>query len=84
MQNTSYTNDETLRNRAQKIAGFVYHLFWYVIVNIFLFWLDYQENSRIDWAYWVLFGWGIGLLSQAFATFAKPNLEEIIYNKLKK
>jgi 2TM domain len=79
-----YTPEQQLRYRAQKISKFIYGLFVYFVVNIFLFYIDYSENQRIDWAFWVLFGWGIGVALQGFALIIKPNLEERIYNMLKK
>jgi hypothetical protein len=81
---TSYTPEEKLRYRASKISKFIYSLFVYLVVNIFLFWIDYSNDQRIDWAFWVLFGWGLGIALQGFELVVKPNLEERVYNRLKK
>jgi hypothetical protein len=85
MENTKLlSKDEQLRQKARKIKGFILGLVWYIVINIFLFWLDYRDNSVIDWAYWVLFGWGIGVLSQLVNIVVGSDLEDAIYNRLKK
>ena len=60
---------EQARKQAKRIFGLYITLFWFVIVNILVYILDYRDNNRIDWAYWVTFGWGIGLASQAFSIY---------------
>lgn len=77
-------DNQKLRTRAKKITGFAVHLFWFVLVNLALLINDYSQNSKIDWAYWVFLGWGIGIISHGFSVFGKLNLEEKIYNYLKK
>jgi 2TM domain len=76
------SQDQQLKEKAKKIAGFYGHLFWFVVVNIFLYILDYITNGRIDWAYWVTFGWGIGIASHALGTFYSGGLEDKIYQDL--
>jgi hypothetical protein len=39
------------------------HLVVYVIVNAGLFALDEFTGGGIEWAFWPLLGWGIGLVS---------------------
>jgi hypothetical protein len=81
---STLTPEQQMRRRAQKITKFLYHVLWYVVINIFLYWLDYRENQVIDWAYWVTIGWGFGIVAQVFTLVAGPNLEEAIYNKISK
>lgn len=45
------------------------HLASYVIVNAFLFGVDLMSDGRIEWAYWPLMGWGVGILFHALSTF---------------
>jgi hypothetical protein len=45
------------------------HLAVYVIVNAGLFGLDWFTGGGIEWAYWPLFGWGIGLVSHIFSVW---------------
>jgi hypothetical protein len=81
---STLTPEQQMRRRAHKITKFLYNVLWYVVINIFLYWLDYRENQVIDWAYWVTIGWGFGIVAQAFALVAGPNLEDAIYNKISK
>lgn len=72
------------RIKARKISGFLIHLFWFILINIILYILDYSQNGRIDYAYWTTFGWGIGIISHAFGVFMGANLEDNIYKRLNK
>lgn len=77
-------NQDQARKQAKKLVGFYANLFWYIVINIFLYILDYSNNGRIDWAYWVTFGWGIGILSHLFGVFFTSNLEDKIAENLMK
>lgn len=35
----------------------------YLLINAGLFGLDYLDNGYLNWAYFVLLGWGVGILS---------------------
>jgi hypothetical protein len=61
---------ERAKERVEEKVGFLSHLAAYVVVNAFLFFIDYREDRTIDWAYWPLIGWGIGLLFHALNVFA--------------
>lgn len=54
--------------KAQKKQKFYEHLRSYVIINLMLFLLDYFVSGG-TWFFWVLFGWGIGVLFDASDTF---------------
>jgi hypothetical protein len=73
-----------LKIKAKKITGFIIHLFWFIVVNIVIVALDYFSDYKITWAYWVIFGWGIGIISHAFGTFGYLGLEDKVYNYLNK
>ena len=64
MKNNSKTSAE-----AQKTDLYI-HLFVYVVVNIFLFGINYftKGDNGVWWFYWPLMGWGFGLAVSAFAT----------------
>jgi 2TM domain len=83
-QSVNYTPEQQLRYKAKKLTKLLYGIFWFIIINIFLYWLDYRDNLRIDWAYWVTIGWGFGLAYEGFSYIVGPNIEEAIYNKLSK
>jgi 2TM domain len=68
------------KEKAKKITTFIISIFWYLIINLFLYFIDFQENGRIDWAYWVTFGWGIGIVAQLFTLILQPMIEEKVYD----
>jgi hypothetical protein len=68
--------------KARRIVKLVSHLFIFTVVNLFLYFLDWRNDGKIDWAYWVTIGWGFGLLAQFFNTYFAPLLEEKITNNL--
>lgn len=64
------TDDEaSLREAAERRAAarmsVQAHLLTYVLVNAGLIGLDWFVDGRVDWAFWSLFGWGIGLVAHA-------------------
>ena len=64
--------------RVKKIKGFYTHLAVYVIVNIFLFMINFQSFNEFfnfnDWRpFNTAFFWGIGLAIHWFSVFG-PNL----------
>jgi ABC-type Mn2+/Zn2+ transport system permease subunit len=81
---TSYTSEEQLRYRAQKISKFIYSIFLYIIINILFFYLDYSDNQKIDWAFWILFSFGFALAFKGLGLYVRPKLEDKVYDMLKK
>ncbi|MDB4118448.1 2TM domain-containing protein [Flavobacteriaceae bacterium] len=78
--------EQELHDRAEANVAFYHHILTYVIINLGLFALDYYNNAKIDWAYFALFGWGIGLLShflqiKSFAMFSVEKEKERLRNK---
>ncbi|MDQ2985838.1 MAG: 2TM domain-containing protein [Armatimonadota bacterium] len=49
--------------------GFLSHLGSYVIVNAFLFAIDGLSDGRVQWAFYPLLGWGIGIAFHALSVF---------------
>jgi hypothetical protein len=46
-----------------KNAGLLsYHIFIYILVNLFLVFVDWFTDGSLNWAYWPILGWGIGLI----------------------
>ncbi len=67
--------------RREQVHEFVSHLATYVAVNAGLFGIDWFAGSShsIDWAYWPLMGWGIGVAVHAanlLAKFSADNMKE--------
>ncbi|MDJ0646257.1 MAG: 2TM domain-containing protein [Flavobacteriaceae bacterium] len=58
------------KERVEELKKFYASLFWYIVVNAFLAWLNYYTNGwTYMWFLWVVFGWGIGLVFQAISAF---------------
>ncbi len=68
--------------QAKKLVKFYYSIFVFLIVNVFLYILDYYGNRQIDWAYWVTLGWGLGLSIQGFGVYFGADLEAKIAKNL--
>ncbi|MEA2024499.1 MAG: 2TM domain-containing protein [Actinomycetota bacterium] len=56
---------ERARKRVKELRDFYVHVAVYVVVNIGLVLLDLAQGDGIQWAYWVMIGWGIGLAAHA-------------------
>ena len=54
------TYEQALK-QARELRGFYNHLLVYVVVNTFLFAIDYLGGAEDWWFYWPLLGWGIGV-----------------------
>jgi hypothetical protein len=69
------SDTERARNHLRAIRDFAYHLMVFVFVNGLLVILDVRAGRGettvlgLDWAYWVLLFWGIGLAGHAISVF---------------
>lgn len=75
------SNEITISDEEQKaidevraIKDFYSHLSTYTFTVVFLFILNYISFPEYIWAWWVAFGWGIGILSHGLSTFEIINL----------
>ena len=75
------SNEITISQEEQKaiddvraIKDFYSHLSTYVLTIVGLFILNYMTTPGYIWAWWVAFGWGIGVVSHALSTFEIINL----------
>jgi two-component system, LytTR family, sensor kinase len=75
-------NETDAKKRAKVLVGFMIHLFWFTVVNIFLYILDFSRDGQINWAYWTTLGWGIGIISHAFRVFVGSDIEDKLAQKL--
>ncbi|MDG1291449.1 MAG: 2TM domain-containing protein [Flavobacteriaceae bacterium] len=55
--------EKELRSKAKDIVKFKQHLFMYLLINAGLFGINYLDNGYLNWAYFVVLGWGVGILS---------------------
>jgi hypothetical protein len=70
--------EQQARDRASKIVRFLYQFLLFIIVNLFLYFLDFKADGYIDWAYWVTIGWGFAIVTQFFHVYFGPSLEDKI------
>ena len=62
-------NEQQILEKAQDIVSFKSHLLVYILFNLLLFGVDFYCNGLINWAFFPLLGWGIGLVSHYFSVF---------------
>ncbi len=79
---------ERAKEKVEGQIGFLSHLAVYIVVNAFLLFLDYKDDRAVDWAYWPLIGWGIGVLFHGLNVFAfgegSPLKERMIRREMEK
>lgn len=55
--------------KVKKIKSFYIHLITYVLINLFLFFLNISTSPDTLWFFWPLLGWGIFVVIDGFSTF---------------
>lgn len=63
------TNYRDAKHHVDRKIGFFIHLAVYLVVNAGLIVLNVLQTPGKAWAFWPLFGWGIGLLFHGLAVF---------------
>tara|TARA_A100001011_G_scaffold70840_1_gene72499 strand:- start:7000 stop:7248 length:249 start_codon:yes stop_codon:yes gene_type:complete len=53
--------EKELRSRAKEIVKFKQHLLMYLLINAGFFGIDYLDNGYLNWTYFVVLGWGVGI-----------------------
>jgi hypothetical protein len=54
---------------SEELKSFLVHAILYLLVNFGLFIYFYSSNGDLKLFYWVLIGWGVGLVAHALAVF---------------
>ena len=60
--NPTELQEQDVFKEVRKLRGFYLHLMKYVIVNLGLLAINLILSPRTLWFYWVMLGWGLGLL----------------------
>jgi hypothetical protein len=63
------TPEERAQKRVKDFSDLMWHVAVYVIVNAFLWIMDFAQGGGLEWAYWATIPWGIGLAFHAAAYF---------------
>lgn len=58
------------KKRLDDLKGFYGSLVSYCIMMPFFVFLNYKTSWHFQWFWFPMFGWGLGLIIQAFNTFA--------------
>jgi len=64
------------KKRLDNYLGMMWHLASFVIINGFLWFLDFIQGGGIEWAYWITVMWGIGFLFHVAAYFIGDDYED--------
>lgn len=80
-QETEMNNPATITSEEQmaleyvrEVKGFYLHLLSYVVTIVFLYFINKMSSPQYMWVGWVIFGWGIGVLSHAFSVFMESDI----------
>ena len=68
-QNNDYEKYQKAHKQVQEIKGFYTHLLTYVVVMIFLVYINLRYSPEYLWFLWSMAGWGIGLLFHGMKAF---------------
>lgn len=60
---------EKAAKRVEELKGFYGNLISYCIFIPFLFLINWKTSPNYWWAFWPMFGWGIGVISHGIKTF---------------
>jgi hypothetical protein len=65
---------EWARNHVKAVRDFAYHVMVFVFVNALLVIVDVRGGGKgevlgLDWAYWVILAWGLGVAGHAISVF---------------
>lgn len=69
MQESKTSAEVQARKRAEDKVDFLGHLVVFVLVNLFLFFLNLVTSPNVWWFQWSLFGWGIGLVLHGVSVY---------------
>lgn len=64
---------ERAKKHVKEVSDFFYHLMTYVLVNALMVIIDRRGGANdtfgLDWAYWLIIGWGFGIAGHAVSVF---------------
>jgi two-component system, LytTR family, sensor kinase len=75
-QSSSRIDDSYVRarNHVEELKGFYYSLISYCIVIPFLIFINYKTSWHFQWFWFPMFGWGIGLVFQAYKVYVNDGV----------
>lgn len=64
-----YDRYEKARKQVENIKGFYGNLISYILVNLFLAFINLKFSPEHIWFYWPMLGWGVGVLFHGIKVF---------------
>lgn len=79
---------EWAKKHVREVRDFSYHLMTFVFVNALLVVIDLRSRGAstvvgLDWAYWVIIGWGFGLVGHGISVFFGEYKVQKVYAHLR-
>lgn len=76
------------RTHVEEVRDFWYHLMTYAFVNVLLVVIDLRNGTDgpflgLDFAFWVIFGWGLGVVGHAISVFFGDYRAQQLYEREK-
>jgi|688.fasta_scaffold385108_3 hypothetical protein len=68
-QKTSQITREQAKTQVIKTRNFYINSIIYILVNLLLLGIDILPDGLWDWSFWVIFGWGLGLMFEAISIY---------------
>ena len=77
---------ERTKKHVKDVRDFYYHLMTFVLVNAMMAIIDLRVDAGggflgLDWAYWVILGWGFGILGHAVSVFFGDHRVQKLYEQ---
>ena len=77
---------EMARKHVKEVRDFFYHLMTYALLMIVLVIVDLQTGANdvflgLDWAFWVVLFWGLGVAGHAISVFFGDYRAERLYRE---
>ncbi|TBX68812.1 2TM domain-containing protein [Flavobacterium silvisoli] len=64
-----YERYQQAKKKVEKIKGFYGNLISYIVVNLFLLFINLKYTPEELWFFWPMLGWGIGLAFHGMKAF---------------
>jgi hypothetical protein len=64
-----YEKYQRAKKQVDEIKGFYGNLVSYIVVNLFLMFINLRFSPEYLWFFWPMLGWGIGLLFHGMKVF---------------
>jgi len=76
------------KQHVKDVRDFYYHLMTFVFVNAMMIAIDLRVDAGggvlgLDWAYWVILGWGLGIAGHAISVFFGDYRAQKLYEQEK-